>query len=503
MSAACQSTGPAPASRSLPWADDPRAGDKTRLWRYLAVTPEGAPLASIVRGVFGDGTALDGADATLAWRFYRENPDLFRTDRRDGLRWVEPQETAFTRPPNKHRVKPSDGGATGGDRLRPNTRAMLDRWRTVEEEGERGYLLGQLAAYRETTEDRYHAFEDTFTGEHLLVPYATRFNSGRRVAEAREAFDGALARAAERHDRAVLLTLTTDPARFESLADATDSLLADVNRLKSWLATDARMGERPESVVVVEFTESGLPHAHVLLFGVSWVVPHSVLSAYWSGSRDRGEVVWFDRLTSDGERWSWEYQRRAHRERKARGLKPVGTRSPQAYLGKSLGALAGLAEANPEGVREAAHALRSAEGSPDGTDGPRDPAEVEGERERAETGPGAAGRESSGADGSDGPDGEALARGREWWRLALYWATETRLYTLSPSLKSSTENGDRRARAPDGTVLPADAPPRWRYIGTARYEEFPASIRRGATVLPRRGRGRPPPGPVPLGGGTS
>lgn len=222
------------------------------------------------------------------------------------------------------------------------------------------------------------------------------------------------------------VTLTTDPDRFESVRAAAESLLSDVSRFKSWLATDGRLGFRPPSVVVPEFTESGIPHAHVVLFGVSWVVPHAELSAYWSGNRDRGEVVWFDRLSSRGEggRWRWS----------SGGPSDADGRSPRSYLLKSHDALMGLASAEPSAVRSAAGSLRGR------TDDP-----------------------------------EQQEQGREWWRLALYFALDMTLATVSPMLKPDT--GD-----PDDD-LPHVAC--YEYVGTARLGEFPAHVREGAAVVPR------------------
>jgi hypothetical protein len=87
-----------------------------------------------------------------------------------------------------------------------------------------------------------------------------------------------------------VLTLTTDPARFDSLAAATETLMDDVNRLKAWVANRFADGSRPPSVVVPEFTEKGFPHVHVALFGEGFV-PHAVLSNYWGGRRDHSFVM--------------------------------------------------------------------------------------------------------------------------------------------------------------------------------------------------------------------
>ncbi|MFB6235214.1 MAG: hypothetical protein ABEH81_12970 [Halopenitus sp.] len=448
---ACHTSGGEQAACRTEWADDPRSEDKDALLKYTVEHPEGTPVVCAARDVLDPETEAGDADHRLALRFYRDHPEYFKTDRRDGLTWVWPRGPAFTRPANKHRPKHADGDGTGEDVPKANARAALGRRRTVESDGTRAYLLGALATYRETTEDRFHRL-DRVRGdgpEHLLVPYSTRFNSGRRVGEARERFDGALAEAAREFDRAVCVSLTTDPSRFDSLLAATESLMGDVSRFKSWIATDARLGERPPSLVVPEFTDSGLPHAHVVLFGVSWVVPHGTLAGYWSGSRDRGSVVWFDRLVSRGERWRWAGD----------GPEDAEGRSPREYLGKTLGHLADLAESPPEWVREAARSIGGFDG-----ENPRNTAERRRARGASEC--------------------EALDRAGEWWKLACYWATETRLFTCSPSLKSPD----------DGETLPHI--PRYRYVGTARLGEFPGDVRERAVVVHRSGRGasRPPPG---------
>lgn len=439
------------ASVARPWADHPRADAKDWLLKYALEYREGTPVICAVRDALNSDAVAGDADHRLALRFYREHSDLFKTDRQDGLVWVWPDGDAFHSTANNHSPKHADYDGVSDDMPKCNARNALARRRLVESDGGRGYLLGALATYRETTEDRFHRL-DRVRGsgpEHLLVPYVNRFNSPRRVGEARERFAGAFDRAGERFDRAVMVTLTTDPNRFDSLLAATESLMEDVNRFKSWLATGSRLGSRPPSIVVPEFTESGLPHVHVVLFGVSWVVPHKVLSAYWAGSRDRAEVVWFDRLASRG-RWQWA--NRDHRH--AHPTEDVAGRSPRAYLSKSLDALDSLAGASPEAVREASQALLRM-------------GETDGSGERMD---GVSRHESA---ATDGPT-DALACGREWWKLALYWTTDMRLFTLSPSLKPSNDD--------DG--LPHI--PSYEYVGTARLGEFPGFVQENAVILTRK-----------------
>ena len=460
-SSACHTTGGQSSRTCRPWADDARADDKDALLNHIVEHPEGVPIIQAARSELSENTTAGDADHRLALRFYRNHSEWFKTDRRDGFLWVWPQSKAFTCSANKHSPKHGEGNGSSEDSTRRNARNALKRRQGVQSDGSRAYLLGALATYRETTEDRFHRL-DRVRGdgpEHLLVPYSTRFNSPERVRESRERYRDAFNLAAQKFDRGVLVTLTTDPSRFDSLLAATNSLMDDVARFKSWLATDSRLGSRPPSVVVPEFTDSGVPHAHVLLFGVSWVVPHAVLSAYWSDSRNRGEVVWFDRLESRGDdgQWLWAGDR----------PEDAAGRSPREYLGKMLDSLDSLAREQPEMVREAARALRQSNESDALTEQINCASRVENGEEPTEI-----------------VNSEALSLGHEWWRLALYWATETRLFTISPDLKGVEETND----------LPHV--PCYRYVGTARLGEFPGFVREKGVVA-TRSRKKKPPGPPP------
>lgn len=419
------------SSASLPWADHPRGDDKTRLLKYVRENGCGVSVVNAVRAVVNPDAEAGDADHRLALRFYGDHPDLFKTDRRGGLVWVEPRPAAFHLTASKHSPKHTDGDGVALS----NAKNVLGRRRAVTSNGTRGVLLGGLAAKRDATEDEFMAFRDrTDPSNHLLVPYATRFNSPRRVRQARQRFDGAWRTAAARFDRGVVLTLTTDPSRFDSLAAATKTLMDDVNCLKTWFANRFADGSRPPSVVVPEFTEKGFPHVHIVLFGEGYV-PHAVLSNYWDSRRDRGRVVWCDAVVARGDRWLWT----GERPNRADG------RGPRAYLGKTLGDLEALAAADPETVHTVAGRLREEDAKDD------DPA-------------------------------------REWWKLACYWATGTRLFTTSPSLRSDGDEASGRNAHGD-----ADGP-RWQFVGVARYGDLPAHVTRDATLVRRERRRRPPPG---------
>jgi hypothetical protein len=84
--------------------------------------------------------------------------------------------------------------------------------------------------------------------------------------------------------------MTTDAKRFDGLDAALSNLYDAKSRLLAWLSTDYKLGSRPSNLSVLEFTESGLPHVHIVLFGLNWAVPQSVLSQKWD-ELGQGSVV--------------------------------------------------------------------------------------------------------------------------------------------------------------------------------------------------------------------
>lgn len=314
----------------------------------------------------------------------------------------------------------------------------------LSSDAERGTLLQQLAAKRWATDDRWNVFQDRLSADqHLLVPYRTRFNSTKRVSEAHARYRTAWDTAAEQFDTGVVVTLTTDPVRFDGLLEATETLMKDVGCFKSWLSN--RFDGTPKNIVVPEFTDSGLPHIHLVLFDIEFL-SHTLVSHYWGARRNRGEVIWVDSIRERGGRWIWANGRPGSELSDDR--RPAKSRGPQAYLGKTLTDAMSLAESDAEDVQAAASALRATD--VDVHDGL-----------------------------SEDNVSDVLVDAGRWWKLALYFATDTRFFTCSPSLKPDDDN--------DG--LPHVT--RWEYVGTARFGDLPGHVQRTATMVRRRGR--PPP----------
>lgn len=363
---------------SAPWRGAQRESDKTQLFRYVRSRPDGVPLSKIVGDVFGqDAVEAAGGDYQLARRFF-DRHDCFLTARRDGYLWVEPTVAAFhlsLQYANRKktgrrgggvsnadsRVETGgqssggvDGGAVGrgsGGLQYPKDRAQSVLSKRVVLDGSdgghdyRADLLRELGTERVVQSDKFKILRRTRGkgDDYLLLPYTTKFNSGERAAGTARRFNTALKTAAGRYTDGVMLTLTTDPGRHESLTAAISGLSDAKNRLLSWLATDSQLGHRPDNLTVLEFTDKGLPHVHLVLFGISWAVHQGVLSQKWA-DYGQGEIVDARGVRSrDGsDRWY---------------LRTDGvTVTLGQYLGKSVEGLREVAQMDADAVREAAEA---------------------------------------------------------------------------------------------------------------------------------------------------
>lgn len=445
---------PQPPSATWPWAVDPHASEKTRVFKLVAEKREagGIFLSFLVETLHSYDDVEESSYAYNRIRKFVHECDGFRTEKIDGMLLVQPSTEWLQRfhlTASKHEPKPPADEGMGAhqqsreSRAKRTARGILGSELEADDESTRGALLHAAATKREATEDVFRGFEAVDDpgpdGSHLFVPYATRFNSPRRVERALARYRTAWECGREYH-RAVVLMLSTHTIRFDSPLDAADEIMQDVNRVKAWIAARFCDGTRPPSIVVPEFTDAGYVHLHIVLFGVPHI-PHPVLSSYWDDRRDRGNVVWCDSVVLRGDLWTW------------RNGKPKGcaSASPRSYLEKTLLDALSFAKASPTEVRDAARALRQGN-----------------------------------------VESPAYSDAQRWWKLALYWATDIRFFTLSPSLKGSNDED-----LTDGVADSDHERSRtWRYVGTARYQDFPAYMTgKNALVLTREGRQPPDPPP--------
>ena len=367
--ARCKGPGVRPPAGNAPWRGDPRAADKDRLCRYLCENPDGVPLSRLAELVSGERTGDSGSRAyTFVSRFVHDSEHFRvisnrpRTYSNDGESrelgksvWVEPRASAFTCLRRKHHLsnppKPQDstGTKSGSDRkvsefpskfAKARARSYLSRHTQIHSDSVRHSLASELATELSSIEGKVTVLERTSDRsdlpEHLLVPYTTRFNSLPRASESRERFDRAWREASESHSSAVMATLTTDPDLHDSALEAADALTDTLQDLRRWLARDVsaewapdRVGRSLPYVSALEWTETGLPHLHIVFFGARSLCSQGALSDYLSDKT--GRVVWLDSLTSRGPggRWLWSNPRERPDDASA-------ATQPREYLSEAL-----------------------------------------------------------------------------------------------------------------------------------------------------------------------
>jgi hypothetical protein len=147
----------------------------------------------------------------------------------------------------------------------------------------RSELLRGLGVERGNLQDKFKLMRRVqATGnDYALLPYLTRFNSAKRAMFVRDGFNMAPLAAGDAYSDAVVMTLTIDSKRFDGLDAALISLYDLKGQLLPWLSTGYKLGSRSDNLSVLEFTGSGLPHVHVVLFELNWVVLQSSLAAKW------------------------------------------------------------------------------------------------------------------------------------------------------------------------------------------------------------------------------
>ncbi len=318
--------------------------------------PEGVPLSKVVRDVIDEDTDAGDAEYQLARRFFKRQSEFFKIDDRGDLTWITPRLRVYTElnlrqqyAKRKTSVRDVDslptvktGKKTGKRYAKGKVRQYLSHYLTVESDAVRGSLLRQLVTDIETTSDRWQIFERIrgAGNDYLCLPHRTRHNDAGRARQIRDGFRDALDAAGDGHNDAVMLTLTTGPKRHDGLHDALDSLTENKGRLMQWLSTDYQLGHRPENLTVLEFTRTGIPHVHVVLFGIDWAFSQEQLAAKWL---DYGQGVVVDIRTAtcrgDSQRWL------LHDD-------DSGKVALRQYLGKSIRELQEIANSDPSELRD-------------------------------------------------------------------------------------------------------------------------------------------------------
>jgi len=219
----------------------------------------------------------------------------------DGLVWVKAKPdravdliTFYARKTQTHKTPKR----VNGHRLAAVKYVMRRRKMT---RGDWEVVYDLFLGYLEDTERRVLVFRGP-EEEIYIKPYSHRFQSGylkRARCKLREVFRNA----SVRYREGVFLTLTMDPKSYSNIYEASRLVSVAWNRFMSWLRK--RVGFRPKYVAALEWQDSGNPHLHVVLFGVSRVEDHWRLTEYLKGI-GFGEIHYEYQVVNNGGSWVWK-----------------------------------------------------------------------------------------------------------------------------------------------------------------------------------------------------
>ena len=390
----CQTPGQgSPTPRYEPFVDDDRGGDKTRLIKYLSYHPKGVPLVRCVKAILPDSTEERIADRSYCNTDYKfvsrffERSEYVALESETGDKFVQPTPAAFHLTLSSK--FPSDPPTTY-----PKDRAesCLYGFHDLNDVNNARRIAKDFVRYLDSIEDKRLMLQET-SGRpaqdlKLTMPYHTRFNNEHRKAEQWARYNTAWEAADEKYQKAVFLTLTTDPKRYRSIGDMIDGLMNSWGQLLETLNQKYSNRDRLDFVRALEFGGSdksnhvGLPHMHVVVFGVPYIA-HSWLSGYWS--QKHAKIVDIQGVNKRGAD-SWTIQTGRHQGKSIAG-----------YLGKYLSKNFESVGVDPDELYET-------------VDKWEDPGNW---------------------------------RNSQIWKMALYWASGRQFWDCSHDLKDSDANPDR------------------------------------------------------------
>lgn len=267
-------------------------------------------------------------------------------------------------------------------------RGILDNTQLIRSDSLRNDCLGQLTAWRESVADTYSIFKSTKwwkkSNNYLILPYLSRFNDSGRARDTLERLYTSLKLARCHNDIATLLTLTVDPKRTTGNTSALELLRESWGKLRSRLKY--QLGESVSMTKVLEWQENGMPHFHVVLYGVRKVdvvqsrtgettISTKEVRQWWDDDYDVGSQIYVQPVTKSRDRWLLHD-----------GDRKVSLRY---YLGKASRRLVELASMTETQLRN-----------------------------------------------------EVESGNVHLWKQALYWVHEERYITCSPCLKESNDDDD-------------------------------------------------------------
>ena len=452
-----------------------RDQDRVRIVKRLSSAPAGLPTKSIVSEVIkgqkpGECERFDGSDADyqFAYRYLKTLVEEGFARKKDS-----PAGNVFSPTPALLDLI-SDGISethhADDDNLydREFARQILKSTDTLTEK-QKEHLERSLHSYVNRIDD-YELLFETVTynrrGQNrntMTKPYKTRFNDRGRIAKQFAKFHSALEYMLEHADNAVLATLTTDPGTYEDptrpnprvLEEQISEINPNYHRLTQYFKSDpstkhdtrsesvanwqpvldddvtGRPREKLDYIKVLEFSENGYPHLHVLFFdvptrekdGMPWLIDKQELSAKWkqygqgqivdtyplvkrdldeldaefAGDFEQGFVDWY-RFGDHDHSEEWIANKQDSHDRIDFDTKEKEA-TAGAYIGKYLSAVFG-------GLMEESGSL-------------------------------------------DVPDDHRYSDKAASWKLALYWAMEKRFWSMSERLENRIKRHEHKRDDPD------------------------------------------------------
>lgn len=354
-----------PATQTL----KPRNKDRIRILKRLSAAPSGLHIKTIVSEVLkgqrvGECERFDGSDADYQFAYTYLNrlseyvpPDfgepLVRKREQTGGLFFAPTPALLDLISEGIAQTPTAESDTLYDR--DFALDILQHAQSLTE-NQKEHLESALESYVNRIDDYALLFDVTLYGgdghgakiDRMTKPYKTRFNDQGRIAKRYSQFQSALEHHKEHSSNAVLATVTSDPGTTDdptrpdprSIAETTGSINKNHNRLNNWLKTDpttvkdtrredvpqwrpeldssnynyfpdgeptggppegpvsGRPREKLEYIKVLEFTEAGYPHLHILFFdvptrdsdGMPWLCDKAELAARWK-HYGQGQIV--------------------------------------------------------------------------------------------------------------------------------------------------------------------------------------------------------------------
>lgn len=368
--------------------DGSRSDDQARILKWLVSNPKGVSLVRTVKALFpksNDEAIADREYSTTDYQFVRrffKNSEYVETGEKEGLIVAEPHPDAF------HLITSKQNSNHDQNRFaKHRAEALLDGIHSLNDVKDAKLLTKEFVKYLRSIDDkRLMLQEETDHSKRLTMPYHTRFNNKHRKDEQWARYNTAWERADDLYTRGVMLTLTTDPKRYDSLLEMLVGLFEAWQDLHEALNQRYKDDTRLDFIRALEFggsddsTHVGLPHLHVCIFGVPYIA-HKWLKSYWADRH--GQIVHIRGMNKRGSE-SWVISTGEKQGHSAAG-----------YLGKYLSKTMDPIADDPDDMLDTVQSWQ----------------------------------------------GESH-RDSELWKLAMYWATGRQLWDSSHELKD-TEDPDR------------------------------------------------------------